>query len=79
MLHVRESEVSYVQIWLGDLGGRDHLKQRRHRWENNIKMDLQKVGQGGMDWFNLIQDWARWQAVVNAAINFRFHIMRGIS
>ena len=28
----------------------------RHRWENNIKMDLQEVGSEGMDWIDLTQD-----------------------
>ena len=35
---------------------RPHGKPR-HRWEDNIKMDLQEVGCGGMDWIDLAQDW----------------------
>jgi hypothetical protein len=42
-----------------------------HRWEDNIKMDIQKVGWGGMDWINLAQDRDRWWALVNAVINLR--------
>jgi hypothetical protein len=38
----------------------------RHRWEDNIKMDLQEVGCGGMDWINLAQDSDRWWALANA-------------
>jgi len=37
----------------------------RHRWENNIKMHLQEVGCGGMDWIKLAQVRDRWQALVN--------------
>jgi len=41
----------------------------RRRWEDNIKMDLQEVGCGGMDWIELAQDRDRWQALVNALMN----------
>jgi hypothetical protein len=42
----------------------------RHRWEDNIKMDLQKVG-WGMDWIELAQNRDRWRALVNAVMNLR--------
>jgi hypothetical protein len=44
---------------------------RRHRWEDNIKMDLQKVGSGSMDWIELAQDRGSWQALANAVMNLR--------
>jgi len=43
----------------------------RRRWEDNIKMDLQEVGFGGMDWIELAQDRDRWRALVNAVMNLR--------
>jgi len=36
--------------------GKTPLGRPRHRWDDNIKMDLQEVGCGGMDWIDLIQD-----------------------
>jgi hypothetical protein len=47
------------------------LGRPRHRWEDNIKMDLKEVGYGGMDCIDLAQDRDRWPAVVNAVMNFR--------
>jgi hypothetical protein len=37
----------------------------KRRWEDNIKMDLQEVGSGGIDWIELAQDRDTWQALVN--------------
>ena len=47
------------------------LGRPRRRWEDNIKMDLQEVGCGGMDWIEVAQDINRWRALVNAVMNFR--------
>jgi len=41
-------------------------------WEDNIKMDLQEVGCGGMDWMELAEDRDRWRALVNAVMRLRF-------
>ena len=47
------------------------LGRLRRRWEDNIKMDLQEVGCGGVDWIELDQDRDRWRALVNAVMNLR--------
>jgi hypothetical protein len=45
------------------------LGRPRRRWGDNIRMDLQEVGCGGMDWIGLAQDRDRWRAIVNAVMN----------
>jgi len=59
------------RVLVGKTGGKSPLGISRHRWEDNIKMDLQEVGCGGMDWIELAQGSERWQALVNAVMNFR--------
>ena len=49
--------------------GKRPLGSPRHRWEDNIKMDLQEVGCVGMDWIELAQDRERWRALVNVVMN----------
>ena len=43
-------------VLVGKPEGKRPLGRPRHRWEDNIKMDLQEVGCGGMDWIELAQD-----------------------
>jgi hypothetical protein len=59
--------------------GKRPLGRSRRRWEENIKMDLQEVGCGVVDWIELAQDRERWRALVNLVINFGFYKMGGIS
>jgi hypothetical protein len=47
------------------------LGRPRCRWEDNIKMDLQEVGWGGMAWIELAQEKDRWRALVNEVMNLR--------
>ena len=56
---------------MGNLRGKIPLGRPRSRWKDNIKMDLQEVGGGGMDWTDLAQDRDRWRALVNAVMNLR--------
>ena len=56
---------------MGKPEGKEPLGRPTRRWEDNIKMDLQEVGCGGMDRIELAQDRDRWRAFVNAVMNIR--------
>jgi len=59
------------RVLVGEPGGKRPTGRPRRRWEDNIKMDLQEVGCGGIDWIELAQDRGRWRALMNAAMNLR--------
>jgi len=57
------------RVLVGKPEGKRPLVRSRHRWEDNIKMNLQEVGCGCMDWIELTEVRDRWQALVNAVMN----------
>jgi hypothetical protein len=59
------------RVLVGKPEGKRPLGRPRLRWENNIKMDLQKVGGGGGGWMGLAQDRDGWRALVGTVRNFR--------
>ena len=67
------------RVLVGKPEGKRPLGRARHRWEDNIKMDLQEVGGSCGDWMELAQDRKRWRALVSAVRNFRVPKMWGIS
>ena len=64
-------ERGVCRVLVGKPGGRRPLGRPRHRWADNIRMDLQEVGCGYMDWIGLAQDRDRWRTLVSAVMNFR--------
>jgi len=59
------------RVLVGKPEGKRPLGRPRHRWVDNIRMDLQEVGCGYMDWIGLAQDRDRWRTVVSAVMNLR--------
>jgi hypothetical protein len=59
-------------VLVGKPEGKRPLGRPKRGWEDNIRMDLWKVGCGCVDWIGLAQDRDRWRAIVNAVMNIRF-------
>jgi hypothetical protein len=57
---------------VGKPKGKRPLGRQKRRRVDNIKMDLEAVGWGDVDWIGLAQDKNRWRALVNSVINLRF-------
>jgi hypothetical protein len=54
----------------GESEGKRPFGRPRRRWEDNIKMEIQEVGCGGMGWIELDKDRNSWRALLNAVIKF---------
>jgi len=65
-----EDRVVY-RFLVGKPEGRRPLGRPRRRWVDNIRMDLQEVGCGYMDWIWLAQDRDSWRIFVSAVMNLR--------
>jgi hypothetical protein len=59
------------RVLVGRPKGKRPLGRPRHRWEVNIKMDLQEIGGGHGNWMELAQDRDRWRALVGTVRKFR--------
>ena len=67
----REDRRSVNRVLVGKSEGKKSLGRPRRRWEDNIKMNLQEVGCGSMNWICRAQDKDRWWAIVTAVMNIR--------
>jgi hypothetical protein len=63
---------SVYRVLVGRPEGKRPLGRIRRRLENNIKIDLRKIGIDGANWIRLAQDSVRWGASVSTVINLRF-------
>jgi hypothetical protein len=59
------------RVLVGKTEGNRPLGRPTRKWEDNIKMDLQEVGEGRGDWMELAQDRERWRALVGTVSDFR--------
>jgi hypothetical protein len=59
------------RILVGKPEGKKPLGRPRRRWEDNIRVDLNDIEWGGMDWIDLAQDRDRWRTLVNTVMNLR--------
>jgi hypothetical protein len=50
-----EKRNAYI-VFVGKPGRKTPPRTPRHRWEDNIKVDIRQIGQGGMDWIDLAQN-----------------------
>ena len=64
-------EMGVYRVLVGKPEVKRPLGRPRHRWMDNIRMDLQEVGSGYMDWIGLAQDRDRWRALVSAIMKLR--------
>jgi hypothetical protein len=59
------------RLLVGKLEGNKPLGRSKHRWVDNIRIDLGEVGWSYVDWIGLAQDRNRWRALVNSVLNLR--------
>jgi hypothetical protein len=64
-----EEDRGVYSVLVGKPEGKRPLGRPRRGWEDNSRMDLYEVGDGGMDWIGLAQDRDMWRAIVSVVIN----------
>jgi hypothetical protein len=56
-------------VLVGKPEGKRPLGRPRHRWEDNIKLDLRVIGIDRTNWIQLAQDRVQWWAFANMVMN----------
>ena len=66
-----EEDRSAFKVLTGKHTGKIPLGRSRHKWEDNIRMDLEEIGINAGNWVDSAQDRDHWRALVNVALNLR--------
>jgi hypothetical protein len=66
-----EAKRNVYRIWVKKPEGKRQLGRPKHRWVNNIKMNLIEIGGSNVDWIDLTQDRDQLRAVVKTGMNLR--------
>jgi hypothetical protein len=61
----------HYMLFVGTPERKRLLGRQRRRWVDSIRMDLEEVGWGNVDWIGLAQDRDKWRALVNSVLNLR--------
>jgi hypothetical protein len=74
-------EKTAYRILVGKPEGKKPLGRERHRWVDNIKIDLTEIGWDSLDWIDVAQDRDQWRALVNTVMNLRVpeHVWKFLS
>ena len=62
---------SAFKILTSKSSGKRPLGKRRHRWEDNVRIDLEEIGINAGNWVDSALDMDYWRAIVNATLNLR--------
>jgi hypothetical protein len=65
---MEEKRTAY-RLLVGSPEGKRLLGRPRRRWVDNIRLDLEEVGWGDVDWIGVAKDRNRWRVVVNSVLN----------
>jgi hypothetical protein len=70
-VNTEKAKRNAYRILVGKPEGKRPLGRPRHRWVENIKMELRETGWDGVDWIDMAQDRDQWRALVNMVLNLR--------
>jgi hypothetical protein len=66
-----EERKNVYRVLVRNPEGKRPVGTRRHKWDDDIKVDLREIVWGGMDWIDLAEDRDQWRALVNTIMNLR--------